>query len=175
MRKLFHYNFINKYVMSTYRLVELSAYYKKNVPHRVLLTAAFVSLGVAKFETEQLVGHALYSDRSGEFGRTMGKSQSMYLVRQCYEEPSERMVPLSAAWLKHRRPTLATLMNTPDNTSYASDTVPTLDQQPSFHRYTLVGQGLDHSLATPVRGLLNKLYNKGRTPRNKQVYRTGVF
>lgn len=67
------------------------------------------------------------------------------------------------------------MMNPKEKVIPVDDTVVDPHQQPSFHRYTLSGQGLDHSLTTPVRGLLNKLYNKGRTPRNKQIYRTGVF
>lgn len=45
----------------------------------------------------------------------------------------------------------------------------------AFHRYTLSQAGINQGAVTPVRGFFNALYNKGRTPRNKQIYRTGVF
>lgn len=45
----------------------------------------------------------------------------------------------------------------------------------AFHRYTVSNAGVNQGSVTPVRGFFNALYNKGRTPRNKQIYRTGVF
>lgn len=45
----------------------------------------------------------------------------------------------------------------------------------AFHRYTLSNAGINQGAVIPVRGFFNALYNKGRTPRNKQIYRTGVF
>lgn len=48
MRKLFQYQFLNMYLMTTYRLVELSARRKRNVPHSALLVAGFITLAVAR-------------------------------------------------------------------------------------------------------------------------------
>lgn len=175
MRKLFQYMFINEHVMSTYRLVELSAYHKKNVPHKTLLTAAFIALGAAKLKHAKPAAYTIDPNRPGEFGRAIGKSQVLYFSKQRSDAPRMQATPPSAAWIKARRLSLAAFANAPEHAAPTSDTLLDPSQQPTFHRYTLSGQGLDHSLTTPVRGLLNKLYNKGRTPRNKQIYRTGVF
>ena len=174
MQRLFQYNFIITYVMSTYRLVELSAYYKKNVRHKTLLMAAFILLGASTLQPGKPITNTINPGQPGEFGRAIGTSQAMYFARQRYDATVSQptIYPMVEPRVQHVD--LATLLSTPEP---AGDASPILESnfQPPFHRYTLAGQGLDHSLTTPVRGLLNKLYNKGRTPRNKQIYRTGVF
>lgn len=175
MRKLFQYSFLNAHVVSTYRLVELSAQYKKNVPHRVLVAAACLILAAAKAGRPMPTFQILDPLLPGSFGRAIGKSQDIISTRNCYDTPVTRSAPPSAAWLKARQPGLAAIRNPSPRVVPTDDTLVDPQQQPAFHRYTLSGQGLDHSLTTPVRGLMNKLYNKGRTPRNKQIYRTGVF
>ena len=174
MQRLFQYNFTIAYVMSTYRLVELSAYHKKNVPHKVLLIAAFVLMGAAKLQPVKPIINAMKPSHPGAFGRAIGESQTMGFARQSYDAAFNHAVLYPMAEPKVQSADLAALLSTPEHTF---NTHPSLasSSQPPFHRYTLAGQGLDHSLTTPVRGLLNKLYNKGRTPRNKQIYRTGVF
>ena len=83
--------------MSTYRLVELSAQSKKNVPHRTLLTAAFVALGVAKLPYVTPATYIMRPDRPGEFGRAIGISQELCFVRQRAAMPDLRTTPPSAA------------------------------------------------------------------------------
>lgn len=97
MRKLFQYKFLDEYMMSTYRLVELSAYFKKNVPHKTLLTTAFIVLGATTLRSGESTMCSIKPDRSDEFGRAIGKSQSIHLTLPCYEVPISRAAPPSAA------------------------------------------------------------------------------
>lgn len=173
--KLLMYLFISKQVVLTYRLVELSAQNKRSVSHCTLLTAIFLDLTGRVLRANWVQGRMVFPQQADQFSLHLVSSQDLGPKSNHRKPALITIAPRSTEWLAARQPGLRALMNAPERPTFDDNTQVDSKQHPTFHRYTLSGQGLDHSLTTPVRGLLNKLYNKGRTPRNKQIYRTGVF
>lgn len=182
-QSLFRYLFVEKYFVSTYAVVCLSAQHERSVSPLVYTYALLIALANFDFTEAAPQVRFINSDLSEDFISALCASQTIELIQPVRQPQPCVLPPLTEAALQARQPALGQCLAEDEYASDDSDETEEFDSTPSltatdhvaFHRYTLAGQGLDNSLATPVRGFLNKLYNKGRTPRNKQIYRTGVF
>ena len=182
MGSLFQYLLIEKHFVNAYALVRTSAHYRKDITHVSLLYTLL--LRIAQYDYTKHSTHIVFINPAlpEDFAAAiLASPKTSRVISGLTRHPILPTMGMSAAALAARQASLnaAFAVYSEDESSDEGQTADPAEDafvpQVSFHRYTLSGVGLDYSLTTPVRGFLNKLYNKGRTPRNKQIYRTGVF